>query len=169
MGPQEVEGYREAVAAAVRILSRREHSAFELRRKLARKGLPQDAIERAAAECLRLGYLNDERTTRMLIDRLKRKGCGLRRLRFELTQRGLSGDGISAVLEAVFSPEVEGNVAWRALERKWKTYPAGDDFDAKRERGRRFLAGRGFSEAGIHAALDRLARNRPTEEDAARG
>jgi regulatory protein len=155
---EDVGSYQKALSTALRILSRRDHSVLELRRKLVRKGLPADAIERVLAECLGLGYLNDERAALALIDRFKRKGCGLRRLRFELTQRGLSGDEAIAVLNNFFTPEDERKLAWRTLERRWRSYPAGEDETKKRGRAQRFLSGRGFSEASIRTALDRLDR-----------
>ncbi|RPJ77490.1 MAG: regulatory protein RecX [Desulfobacteraceae bacterium] len=156
MRPEDVEGYQKALNTALRILSRRDHSVRELRRKLGKKGHPEDAIEGVVAECLRLGYLDDERAARALIDRFKRKGCGLRRLRFELSQRGLSGENTFALLHTRFTPEDERELAWRTLERKWRTYPAGGDETKKRVRILRFLSGRGFSEMSVRAALDRL-------------
>lgn len=156
MRAEEVEGYQKALNTALHILSGKDHSVRELRQKLGKKGLPEDAIERVVAECLRQGYLDDERAALALIDRLKRKGCGLRRLRFELSQGGLSGDRTSALLESRFTPEDESELAWRTLERKWKTYPAGEGETKKRGRIQRFLSGRGFSEASVRAAMDRL-------------
>ncbi|MCU0539481.1 MAG: regulatory protein RecX [Desulfobacterales bacterium] len=150
------EGYQKGLNTALNLLSRRDHFVREMRRKLARKGIPEGAIEQVVAECLRLSYLDDERAALALIDRLKRKGCGRRRLRFELSQRGLSGDRTSALLESRFTPEDESELAWRTLERKWKSYPAGEGETKKRGRIQRFLSGRGFSEASVRAALDRL-------------
>lgn len=163
MRPETVEGYQKALNTALHILSGRDHSVRELRQKLEKKGLPEDAIECVVAECLRLGYLDDERAARTLIDRFKRKGCGLRRLRFELSQRGLSGESASALLRSRFTLENERDLAWRTLERKWRTYPPGEDETKKRARILRFLSGRGFSEASVRAALDRLGSVGPEE------
>jgi len=156
MHPETDEPYLRAFDCALRILSRRDHSIVELRRKLEKKGFPEGEIRRVLAEGLRLGYLDDERAAHALINRLKRKGCGVRRIRFELRQRGLSGDPFIALLQNCFSPEEELGLARRVLERKLKTCSAAEGELAKRARLYRFLVGRGFSELSIRAAINEL-------------
>ncbi len=156
MHPETDEPYRRTFDSALRILSRRDHSIVELRRKLEKKGFPEEEIRRVVAEGLRLGYLDDERAAHALINRLKNKGCGIRRIRFELRQRGLSGGPFIALLQSRFSPEEELGLARRVLERKLKTCSATAGEPAKRARLYRFLLGRGFSELTIRAAINEL-------------
>ncbi|MFO7707641.1 MAG: regulatory protein RecX [Desulfobacterales bacterium] len=156
MPPESDETYRNAMSSALRILSRRDHTVWELNKKLGAKGVSEEAIRRVVAECRRLGYLDDERTALALINRFKLKGCGIRRARFEMRQRGLSGDAFIRLLQSRFSPEEELGLARRTLERKLKACSATGGGLATKGRLYRFLFGRGFSELSIRTALDEL-------------
>lgn len=156
MQPETDDAYRKALNSALRILSRRDHSVWELRRKLEAKGVPAGAIQRVVAECLRLGYLDDERAACALINRFKHKGCGIRRVRFEMRQRGLSGEAFHRLLQSRFSPEEELCLARRTLGQKLKTLAPAEEGLAQKSRLYRFLLGRGFSELSIRTALDEL-------------
>ncbi len=148
--------YRKALNSALRILARRDHSTLELRQKLEAKGHPAEAIRRAVVECQRLGYLNDERTAHAVINRFKHKGCGIRRIRFELRQHGLSSDHFMELLQRGFSPEEELALARRTLARKLNACSAAEGVLAQKSRLHRFLFGRGYSEFAIRTALDEL-------------
>jgi regulatory protein len=157
MQPADNETYRKALNSALRILSRRDHSILELHKKLEARGFLEEHIRRVVAECRRLGYLDDERAAHALIERFKYKGCGARRIRFELRQSGLSGDHIVDLLQKRLSSEEELGLARRALERKLKTCPTTEAALTLKGRLYRFLFGRGFSESAIRAALDELS------------
>jgi len=89
-----------AYAAALRILNVRFNSEAELRRKLALKELPGDAID-DAIERLRLEkWLDDERFAAAFVRMRVRKGIGRLRIRRELTAAGISDDVASAALAA---------------------------------------------------------------------
>lgn len=165
MQPETDDAYRKALNSALHILSRRDHSVWELRRKLVAKGVPVEATQRVVAECLRLGYLDDERAACALINRFKHKGCGIRRVRFEMRQRGLSGDAFNRLLQSRFSTEEELFLARRTLGRKLKTCSAAEEGLAKKSRLYRFLFGRGFSELSIRTALDELDSAPPQDSD----
>jgi regulatory protein len=165
MQPEADETYRRALNRALHILSRRDHSVWELCRKLEVKGVPAEATQRVITECLRLGYLNDERAAHALINRCKHKGCGIRRIRFEMRQRGLSGDSFNRLLQSRFSPEEELRLARQTLGRKLKTCAATEAGPAKKSRLYRFLFSRGFSELSIRIALDELDSAEPQDSN----
>ena len=148
--------YRAALASALRILSVRDHSTAELTRKLARRGYPEDVVGAVLAECLRLSYLDDVRVARQTIDRLKRKGCGIHRIRRELVQAGLSGDKADACVRESFGPGDERVVALAAAQKKWKTLQSEPDRRKRIQRLQRFLHSRGFSEGTIYAVSDEM-------------
>ncbi|MCU0558671.1 MAG: recombination regulator RecX [Desulfobacterales bacterium] len=156
MPPENDAAYRKALRRALHLLARRDHSVWELRGKLEAKGVSVEAAQRVVAECLRAGYLNDERAACALIERFKHKGCGIRRIRFELRQRGLSGDPFTRLLASRLGPEEELGLARRALERKSKALAAGEGWPAQKSRFYRFLSGRGFTESSIRRLLDEL-------------
>jgi len=90
-------------ASALRIISIRPHSAFELRRKLITKGADTAAADRVIERLLRVDLVNDERFARDYIEyAFVRKSWGMRKVR-----AGLMGRGIDrAIVEDILgSPE----------------------------------------------------------------
>ena len=103
----EAAGSCRAFNAAVDLLSRRDHSAKELERKVARRSgyeFARGAVERLEE----LGYVNDERYARSLAAELyERRGMGKRRIEQELRERGVSRDIASACVEELDGDDVE--------------------------------------------------------------
>jgi regulatory protein len=146
--------YRAALAAALRILSVRDHSVAELTRKLARRGHAPEVLDAVIQECLRLRYLDDGHATQQAIDSLKRKGCGMRRVRSELARRGLDGDDTKQRVREAFDPLEERALALGVARKKWKTLQGEPDPRKRVQRLQRFLHARGFSESDILAACE---------------
>jgi regulatory protein len=144
---------RNALSSALRLLGRRDHSVAELRQKLIRRNVTEDVIQTVLAECLRLNYLDDARTARALIERFKRKGCGVFRIRHELAQRGLSGETFQDLLDNSLAPVEERALARRVLQKKLKTLGHEPEPRKRMLRLQRFLRGRGFSDAVIADVL----------------
>ena len=67
---------KKALNSALRILAPRDHSKYELVRKLKQRGFSREDIDEAIASCERFDYINDERTALVYIRQLKRKGYG---------------------------------------------------------------------------------------------
>jgi regulatory protein len=148
--------YRKAFNSALRLLGRRDHSVAELQQKLIRRDVAEDVIQAVLAECLRLNYLDDTRTARALIERFKCKGCGLYRIRHELTQRGFYGETFRDLLEEILAPSEERELAQRTLQKKLKTLGREPEHRKRMLRLQRFLRGRGFSDAVITDVLEDL-------------
>jgi regulatory protein len=140
----------------LRILARRDNSVIELIQKLARRGFETDTVQRVVAECGRLNYLDDRRTARQVIERMKRKGVGSRRIRHELQKRGLEGEQAEAQLNARVTPADEQAMARRAALKKWETFPGELDSQKKLLRLQRFLRYRGFSDSVIFELLKEM-------------
>ncbi|MBI5577888.1 MAG: regulatory protein RecX [Deltaproteobacteria bacterium] len=148
--------YRKALSSALRLLGRRDYSVAELRQKLIRRDVAEDVIQTVLAECLRLNYLDDTRTAHALIERFKRRGCGLYRIRHELAQRGLSGETFRDLLEQSLAPSEERELARRTLQKKLKTLGHAPEPRKQMLRLQRFLRGRGFSDAVIADVFEDL-------------
>jgi regulatory protein len=153
--------YRKALSSALRLLGRRDHSVAELRQKLMQRDVAEDLIRTVLAECLRLNYLDDARTARALIERFKRKGCGVYRIRYELAQRGLSGETFQDLLENSLAPSEERELARRTLQKKMKTLSRELEPRKRMLRLQRFLRGRGFSDAVIAEVFEDLRMGMP--------
>jgi regulatory protein len=137
-----------ARAAALDILSRRDHCSEELRGKLLGKGYDAaviaDLVERLRAERL----LDDARYAENFVAYRASRGQGPNRVRLGLRSVGLPGAEIEATLAAY--PDWLTQLK-RARQKKFGTSLPTNYAD--RQRQARFLAYRGFSGAQIRAAL----------------
>ena len=97
---------------AIGLLSRREHSQKELKRKLACKGVEAGEIQRAVETLSNAGWQDDARFAVSLARMRANTGHGPIRIRAELGTHGLDADAVRAALEAV-----EHEFDWRALAR----------------------------------------------------
>ena len=84
--------------AAVRILTHRDHSRYELKRKLQQRGFASEVIDAVIQECERFNYIDDQRTARVYISQLKRKRFGKRYIRMALKKKRLYGAAIEEIL-----------------------------------------------------------------------
>jgi len=137
--------YQKAMNTAVRILTNRDHSFYELKQKLQQRAIENEVIGAVMAECKRLNYINDERTARLYISQLNRKCFGKRYIKMALKKKGLRGDAIENILLQKCSEVEERKKAARLLGKKMKTSNQEKEAAKKRDNIYRFLYARGFS------------------------
>ncbi len=130
-----------AKSVAVRLLSRREHSAFEIRDKLLKRDFDSEEVDRVIIELQQGGWLSDERFAEAYIRMRQLKGFGPVRIAMELNERGVKEHIVDDYLHA-------DDDSWRqTLEqqyrKKYKDKPI-DDYNDKAKRIR-FLQYRGFA------------------------
>lgn len=142
-------GSRRALNTAVRMLTRRDHTQYELRQKLKQRGFSSVAIRAAVAECERLNYIDDERTARLYIGQLVRRGFGFRRIAVELKKKGLQGRRIEDILVQQQIEIDELEIARRVLQKKIKGFEREADLKKRRDKIYRFLDYRGFNRSII--------------------
>lgn len=126
--------------AAIELLSRREHSARELRQKLQRKfDCSTDLINRELVRLTDENYQSDERFAEAFVASRMRKGIGPQRLSLELKERGISPELVDA-----FVPQDSQDWLAIAIHVREKRFgvelPSGKD----RVKQARFLQYRGF-------------------------
>lgn len=130
-----------AKSVAVRLLSRREHSAFEIRDKLLKRDFEESEIEQAITELQQGGWLSDERYAEAYIRMRQLKGFGPVRIAMELNERGVKESIVDDYLHA-------GDESWQqTLEQQYrKKYKnkSIEDYNDKAKRIR-FLQYRGFT------------------------
>jgi regulatory protein len=148
-------GDPKALNTALRILTGRDHSKSELNRKLKRRGFCPEDIAKAVSECERLDYINDERTARVYINQMIRKGHGLNRIRHEMNKKGLTGQRIQTILGEIESDIDEAQGAERILEKNIKRFERENDLKKRRDKIYRFLYARGFSPDTIRKLIDK--------------
>jgi len=130
-----------ALNCALRLLSRREHSAEELITKLQQKGFPADEAVTALAECQRLGYQSDERFAQSLCRSRINQGYGPLKINQELQARHLDKELIQDVLAQ--QKEKWAEHARGVWQKKFKSSTKIDYPEMQKQQ--RFLAYRGFS------------------------
>ena len=141
--------HQQAMNTAVRILTHRDHSKYELKQKLRQRGFTSKVIETVVVECEHFGYIDDNRTARVYILQLKRKCFGKRYIQQALKKKRLSGAAIEKILSENYPGADEYEHAGRLLEKKMKTFEREADLKKRREKIYRFLYSRGFSPAVI--------------------
>jgi len=126
--------------SAQAILSRREHSKFELYEKLSQKGFESSEIEKVVSELQHRGWQSDERFCEAFVRFRIQKGQGPQKIQFELKKKGVDLQIITSVLQMYDAQWLQ--LCENVLEKKY-----GDSgeisFEEKAKR-LRFLNSRGF-------------------------
>ncbi|MGJ8525136.1 Regulatory protein RecX [Halomonadaceae bacterium LMG 33818] len=136
---------------SIMLLAPREHSVFELKRKLKTHAYPEADIDEAIAMLQRDGLQSDERFCEIFVRSRSARGQGPIKIEAGLRERGVSSALISMAIEAA---EVDWQILAReALEKKFGQPPASLKEKSKQLR---FLAARGFSAEQSYAALAQL-------------
>ncbi|MDH3284461.1 MAG: RecX family transcriptional regulator [Acidobacteriota bacterium] len=157
MPPQTTDPWKMALAA----LSRRDLTAAEIRRKLTRKKVTKDSVERVLARLAERGYVDDRNVAynhaRLRAEQGRR---GPRRVRAEMIARGLPPALVDEVLREAFPSAEDGPALARAVSKICG--PAGPpEAREERERLARKLIRAGFAPGAV---LDWLHRSGSDED-----
>jgi len=123
------------------LLASREHSRFELRNKLLRRGYDADEVEHVLDTLGEEGLQSDERYAEHYVELRRAKGYGPLRIRAELRERGVADGLIDIMVD-------EGDPVWYETLRQVHDKKYGADLpDGMKERAARsrFLGYRGFT------------------------
>jgi len=142
------------VAATLRLLSGRDMSEAELRRRLARFGFSSSEIDGAISKCHEYNYLDDARYALQRARDLAKRGNGVgRKILLDLKQRGIDEATASAAVEKITAEAPPEQVLRELVERRFPDF----DFNTASEREQRrvvsFLQRRGFPLELIFANL----------------
>jgi regulatory protein len=129
----------DAVEAALRVLTHRDLSAADLKRRMAGRGYGEAERAEAVATLERTGVIDDRRYAESRARALAERGAG-----DALVRHDLDGAGVAPALveEALALLEPERDRAQRIVERRGAV-----------PRTARYLASKGFSDDAIGAAL----------------
>lgn len=134
---------------ALRILSHREHSVSELRKKLKLRDFSGTSIDRALTRLVRLGLLDDSRFSEAFVrEKIRHKPLGRNGLLMELVlKRGVPEDVANRAIVSVMDEEkVEEVELARSIVRK-------RDIESRTDIART-LRRRGFDEGIISAVIE---------------
>jgi regulatory protein len=149
-----MEQEKRGLPVALEILSRRDRSEAELRRRLLAREFPDEEIDAVVARLKELRYLDDRRLAERLAAAAVAGGRGYGiRLVLDLAKRGIPRDIIDETLTGLTAEHDERNLVRNLLARK---FPAFDPTAANsREKARvmNFLLRRGFSRSAVFEAM----------------
>jgi regulatory protein len=143
---------------ALGFLGRRNHTAFELERKLLQRGFDKKNVREIISKCSQLHFVDDNFTGKLYLSELIRKGYGPHRIRYEMYKKGL---GKQLIDELFIKENVEKNeraMCEKVLVKKNKLIPPGKNPEKRKALLHRFLLSRGFSRSVI---LDLIGKNHP--------
>lgn len=134
-----LEATRLAREQALRLLARREHSRWELRRKLASRGHDAGVLEAAIAELAQAGLQSDARFAESYVRSAIARGQGPVKMRANLRARGIDAQGADEALSGGFDWSRLAHLA--RVKRFGEQLPRGRAAWAQQAR---FLTGRGY-------------------------
>ena len=143
--------------SALRLLARREHSQYELRRKLKARGYGERLVDELLAELITERLLSDTRYAEAMVTNRAGRGYGPLRICMELRDRGVAEGIVDKVLQ-------EAEVDWD--ERLRHTYDrkyggiAVESFKTWASRAQ-FLNNRGFRVAAIRRVIGNYGASTP--------
>ena len=140
--------FREAVARALRLLSRREHGRAELRAKLIARGVDAGMAGRVVEKLGAEGLQSEERFAAALVRRRITRGYGPVYIRCELRKRQVDDEVADA--ETNRTDAFWQQLAAEALAGK---FPPGEGREAPYNTRARFLSRRGFPADIVYRAL----------------
>jgi regulatory protein len=149
--------------AALRILTRRDHSQLELRQRLTDKGFDPTRIDDALQRCLELGYLDDDRYALNRAISLMNQGRAVgKRVLLDLRQHGVNEETAIRALEKAREACDEEHLLASLLERRFADFNYNSAPAKERRRVVHFLQRRGFS---IDRIMSQLTRKGLEERD----
>ena len=130
---------------AMDLLSRREHSVYELTRKLKQREFEIDEIDAAIATLQQDNLQSDSRFTESIVNSKINAGFGPIKIRYELRQKGISDDLVDDYFSSL---EVDWNL--RMAEQRIKKFGEAIPVEYKEKmKQARFLQNRGFSPESV--------------------
>ena len=140
------------------ILSRRDHSIFEVQTKMRRKGFTAAQIHSAITKLKKLRLLDDHAFARKYVkETLHFKAVGPRWLVRGLKQKGIGESIIKEALAKNLTPAREQELINQAAAKWRRLHPSTGSGQAPKDRQRltRFLVSRGFSYAAMESIKPR--------------
>jgi regulatory protein len=143
-----------AFDCSLRVLSLRDHSEAELRRKLKGKGYEEEEIEDSIARLKAQGFLDDLRFARLFASSAMRNGRGYGgRVKLELARRGVGQELAIAALTELAEEFPESSMLAQMISRRFASFDPSLATEKERRRVIGYLQRKGFALDAIFATL----------------
>ena len=158
------ESYKKAKAHALRFLSYRNRSKWELAQYLKKKEYSHSVIQQTLDYLTELNFINDERFALQWSQfKVNRKKLGRNRLYFELSGKGIDKVIIQKTLNLIYEDNPEKDLAAQCARKKWFSLK-GVGKEKKKKRLVQFMQRKGFSSDIIYQSLKLLTESVDTEK-----
>jgi len=153
-------------SSAYRYLGNRNHSSFELRVKLTKKGYQKSIIEKVIKDLRVKGYISDQKFAESFVkNRIEKKKEGIVKINSELRKKGIPNEIISDVINNITDDPIHFQNALQLARKKYQSLK-NKDLDFKKLKGRlfNFLKGKGYTTEIILKVLDTVLVNEGEDE-----
>lgn len=142
-----------AKCSAVKYLSLKLRTSYEINQKLSELGYDEEIINKVIENLQEINYIDDyQYTIKYITEKIKLQPKSKKMLSMELSYKGISDDIIDQAFEEIDLDE-EG-IAYKLIEKK---FSKATSFDEKTiQKMRNFLGNRGFSYQQMSKAISRL-------------
>jgi regulatory protein len=144
---------KKAIRASLSLLSYKQRTAFELRKKLKDKEYDEEIIDIAIARLIELGYVNDERYARDFVD-MRKSYSGLYKLKTDLYKRGINNDIIELVLSEIDADDQYEEL--KAMCKKKLNQSEGLEVSKKYNRIMSYLLRKGYNFSDVKRVMSDL-------------
>lgn len=146
--------FNKALSYSLSLLSRREYSKYELLQKLSSR-YSEEVTEAIIEYLIDNNYQNDQRFTEMMIRYYSNKGYGLKKIIFELANKGIKEDAVNTVIDDLSISWI--SIAKSLIAKKYRNCNICDYQEKKKILS--YLVRRGFSISQAIEALKILSEN----------
>lgn len=146
------EVYAAAKNSAVKFLSLKLRTSFEVKEKLIELGYEDNTISQVINDLTEIDYINDHKyATKYISEKTKLKPKSIKLMEMELDNKGIPNEIINSVIEEL-NPD-DDLVALELLKKRYSKYSEYDENLIKKMKS--YLAGRGFSYNQISKAISK--------------
>ncbi len=148
----------QAKTSAYRYLGNRNHSSFELKLKLSKKGYQKEIINKVIIELKGKGYIDDHKFAESFVrTRVERRKEGIVKINSELRKRGINNEIISEVISNSSNDPIYFDNALELADKKYQTLK-NKSLEYQKLKGRlfNFLKGKGYTPDIIFKVIDNV-------------
>ncbi len=143
--------------ACFRYLSRRDHSSFELKQKVGKKGYSQNDIDQVIQNLADKGYLDDKSfATKFVEEKTELNQWGPKKIKSHLYKKGIDQKIIENVLSNKTDDLQQQQICVDLVLKRKRHFLREEDAYKRKQKIYQYLAGRGFSGSIIKKSLPRI-------------
>jgi len=150
-----MENKNQAIKFAIKLLSIRKRSVFEMKNRLKRKEFESNIIDEVVKELIEYKYLNDAEFAEAYInDRINFNPRGSFLIKKELREKGIAENIVDQKIKELFPEEKEMELARKAAEKKIETLNKGLEENKIYQKVGSYLQAKGYTSWIIRETLE---------------